>query len=105
MYAIRSYYGCQSGAVGNAKDMGIDSDGWLAEGRVEHDIGGLASYAWQGLQFLTRGRHTAAVTLYQYLAGSDDIDSLGVVKADTLNMAFDAPHTESEHGTWSYNFV
>ena len=38
--------------VGDAEDMGVDGDRRLAEGDVEHHVGGLAADAGQGLQRL-----------------------------------------------------
>ena len=35
----------QSGAVGNAEDMGINGNGRASEGNVENHIGGLAANA------------------------------------------------------------
>ena len=41
---------CQSCAVGDAEDVGIDGDGGLAEGGVEYDVGGFAADAGQGFE-------------------------------------------------------
>ena len=42
-----------AGAVGDAEVVRIDCDGRLAEGDVEHHVGGLAANARQRLQRLT----------------------------------------------------
>ncbi len=47
----------EAGPVGDPEDMGVDRDGRLAEGDVEHHIGGLAPDAGQFLQRLARRRH------------------------------------------------
>ncbi len=57
--------GAEAGAVGDAEDMRVDGDGWLAEGSVQHDIGGLAPDAGQRLQRLAIMRHLAAMALDQ----------------------------------------
>ena len=31
--------GCDSGPVGYSEDMGVDGNGWMAEGRIEYHIG------------------------------------------------------------------
>jgi undecaprenyl-diphosphatase len=68
--------------VGDAEDMGIDRVGDLAEGDVEHDIGGLAADAGQRLQRLAAGRNHAAERLDQALAQQDHVLRLGAVEAD-----------------------
>src|SRR3990170_898989 len=57
----RRLAGCQPGAVGHPEGMGVDADGRLAEGGVEHDIGGLPPDAGQGHQNLAAVRHFAAM--------------------------------------------
>ena len=37
--------GCQAGAVGDAKDVGVHGHGGFAERGVEHHVGGLAAHA------------------------------------------------------------
>ena len=53
--------GREPGAVADAEDVGVDRDGRLAEGDVEHHVGGLAADAGQRLQRLARVRHLAAM--------------------------------------------
>src|SRR5450759_704824 len=48
----RRLAGRQAGAIADAKNVGIDRDGRLAEGDIEHDIGGLAPDPRQFLQLL-----------------------------------------------------
>jgi hypothetical protein len=44
---IHSLAGCQSGAVTDAKDVRVDSKGFLAERGIEHNICSLAANAGQ----------------------------------------------------------
>ena len=43
--------------------MRVDREGLLAEGGVEHHVGGLAADAGERLQFLAGARHCAAVAV------------------------------------------
>jgi hypothetical protein len=56
-------------AVGDAEDVRVHGHGGLAEGGVEHHVGGLAADAGQGLQRLAVPRHLAAVLVHQHAAG------------------------------------
>jgi len=56
--------GGESGAVGDAEDVGIHCHFHLAEHHVEHDAGGLAPDTGQGFQGGTLGRNLAAVALF-----------------------------------------
>lgn len=55
----------ESGAIGDAKDVGIDREGWLAERHIQHDVGGFAADARQCLQPRAVARHLSAVSLDQ----------------------------------------
>ena len=48
--------GREAGAVADAEDVGVDREGLLAEGGVEHDVGGLAADAGQRLQLFAGAR-------------------------------------------------
>ena len=83
----------EAGAVGDAEDVRVDRDHRLAEGGVEHDVGGLASDARQRLERLAVARHLAAVLAHQDLGERDDVLRLVVEKAeraDVRNEAVDA---------------
>ena len=71
-----------AGAVRHPEDMRVDGDGRLAEGDVEHHIGGLAADARQGLQRLARPRHRAAMLGDELLRQRHDVLRLGAVEAD-----------------------
>ena len=58
----------QAGAVGNPEDMGVDGDGRLAEGDVEHHVGGLAPDPRQCLELLPVAGNLAPVFVDQDLA-------------------------------------
>src|SRR5580700_10241269 len=75
----------QPGAIANAEDVGVDGDGRLAEGDVEHDVGGLAADARQGFQRLAVVRNFAAVFFNELARKTDDIFGLGAKKADGLD--------------------
>ena len=55
--------GREAGAVGDAKNMGIDRDGGFAECRVQNDVCGFYADPRQLLELLTRRRHRAGVPL------------------------------------------
>ena len=59
--------GREAGAVADPKDVGVDREGLLAEGRVEHDVGGLAADAGQLHQRVAVVRHLAAMVVDQCL--------------------------------------
>ena len=57
----------QTRAVADAEHMRVDRHGRLAEGDIEHDIGGLAADAGQRFQLLARARHLATMLGDQFL--------------------------------------
>ena len=75
----------QAGAVADAEDVGIDRDGRLAEGDVEHDVGGLAADAGQRFQRLAIVRDLAAVLVDELLRQRDHVLRLGAKKPDGLD--------------------
>ena len=58
----------QAGAVADAEDVGVDREGLVPEGGVEHDVGGLAADAGQRLQRGAVVGHLAAMVADQRLA-------------------------------------
>src|SRR3546814_7204484 len=62
----------EPGAVGNAKDMCIDRDGFLAKGDVHDDIGGLAPDAGQGFKRLAAARHLSAILVDENARQGED---------------------------------
>ena len=70
--------GGKAGSVGHSENVGVDRDGWMAERRVQHDIGGLASNAGQGFQGLSALRNFTVMALDQQTRQLMDILGLGV---------------------------
>jgi len=56
----RRVAGRHAGSIADPKHMGVHRHGVLAKGHVEHDIGGLAPGAGQGLKLGAGARHEAA---------------------------------------------
>ncbi len=76
---------CKAAPVADAEDMGIDREGLLPKGRVEHDIGSLSANAGKLLQLFPSSRNLTAVMFDQCLAERNDILGLGVEQADRLD--------------------
>ena len=75
-----------AGAVGNAKDVRIDSDGRFAERRVQNDIGRLSANTGQRLQVCACAWYFAVVIINQTTAGLDDVFRFAVEQADCPNV-------------------
>ena len=88
----------QARPVGDAKDMGVDRDRRLAEGLVQHDIGGLAPDTREGLQRVSRMGHLAVVPLQQGLAQRQHVLGLVAEQADRLDVLADAILPQGHHG-------
>src|SRR5687768_403763 len=56
-----------SRAIRNAENMRVDRHRRLAEGRVQHHVGGLTAYARQRFERLAVLRHRAAMLLQKHL--------------------------------------
>ena len=87
-----------AGAVGNAKDVGIDRHYWLTEGGVQDDVRGFATNAGEFFQRGAVGRHCAAVFVEKDLAGFQDVYGFGVVETDGFNVVLQAVFAEGEEG-------
>ena len=61
----------EPGAIGDPENMGVDRDRRLAEGHVQHHVGGLASNPRKRLQGHPITRHLAAMLLDQNAAQGD----------------------------------
>ena len=55
--------GSEAGAVADAEDVRVDGEGFLAEGGVEDDVGGLAADARKFLELFAGTRDFAAMTI------------------------------------------
>jgi len=93
----RALAGRDAGAVGNAKNMGIDCNGRLAEGGIQHHVGGFAADTGQGFQFFARLRNVAAMARNQQARSLDQVFGLGAKQAYGLDKGNDAGHTQFEH--------
>ena len=58
--------------------MGIDSDCWLAECRIQNDVGSLTADTGKILQFLTCARHFSFMLLQENSTRPNDIFRLAV---------------------------
>ena len=72
----------QAGAIGNAKDMRVDGEGFLAERAVHDNVRGLATDPRQGFERGTIGGHLAPMIADQRLGQGDNVLRLGIVQAD-----------------------
>ena len=90
--------GCDSGPVGYPEDMGVDGNGWMAEGRVEYDIGCFTTHTGQCFQCCTVFRDLAGMLLFKDSAGFHNVFCLGIEKPDGLYMVLEASLTQLEHG-------
>src|SRR5262245_8274810 len=93
----RRLAGCHAGPIADAEDVGVDRDGGLTEGDVEHDIRGLATDAGQRFQRLTRVRDLAPMLVRDFLRQGDEILRLGAEEADGLDQALQALLAEGSH--------
>src|SRR5207247_8144075 len=58
---FRSFARRESRTIGDAEYVGVDRDGWLTKGHVEHHIGALATHARQSHQRFSLSGNFAAV--------------------------------------------
>ena len=95
---LRRLPGREPGAVGNAKDMRVDRNRRVAEGDVEHHVGGLASDPRQFYQRRMIGRHFASMLVDELAAQREDVFGLGAEQADRLDVRDQACVAQLEHG-------
>src|SRR5690606_1020850 len=88
---------CLSGrdprSVGDPEYMRIDGDGGVAKRRVQHDVGGLATYSRQGFQRDAIIGHLSLMQIDQHLTGQYDVAGLGLVQAYCLYILRSEEHT------------
>ena len=77
--------GREAGSVAYAEDVGVDRECFYAERGVENDVRCLAADSGKLLQFITRSRDLASVSVDKRLAERDDVLRLGVEQADRLD--------------------
>ena len=76
----------EPGAVRDPEDVGIDGDGRLAEGDVEHDIRRLAADAGKGDERLAIVRHLAVELLDELPRQRDQVPRLAAIEPDGLDL-------------------
>lgn len=76
---------CDTGAITQSKNMSIDSDGRVAESRIEYHAGSFSPDTGQGFKGGTIFRNPSTVLFDQDVAGGDDIFCLGAVQTDGLD--------------------
>ena len=96
----RRLAGRETGPVADAEDVGVDGNGGVAEGRVEHDVGRLAPDAGQRLERRPVLGDHAAMPLDQQATGGDDVPRLGAEQADGLDKFGKAFLAERQHRLW-----
>jgi hypothetical protein len=94
---LDGFAGGQAGAVADPEDVRVDRERLLAEGGVEHNIGGLPADAGEGLQLFAGVRDLAAMTVDQGLAERDHVLRLGVEQADRLDRVAELFFPELNH--------
>jgi hypothetical protein len=82
---LDSFAGSKTGAIADPEHMGVDREGILAKGGVEHDISSLSANAGKLLQLFPSVRNLAAMAFDERLAQRNDVLGLGVEKPDRLD--------------------
>ena len=86
LHGVHRLSRCDTGAVADPEDMGVDRLGGMFPPHVEHDIGRLAAHARQRLERRPAARYLAVVVLHEDLAQLHDILGLLPIKADGLDV-------------------
>ncbi len=89
--------GGKAGSVGHPEDVGVDRDGWMAERRVQHDIGGLASDAGQRFQRFSALRNFSVMAFHQQSRQLMDIPGLGVEETKGADVVANCGLAERYH--------
>ena len=89
--------GGHSGAVANAKNMGVNGDGRFTKSNIEHDVAGLATDARQGLQRFARARHLSAMLGEKFSRQCNHVFRFGPVKTNGLYKISNALFTQGDH--------
>jgi len=87
----------EAGAVADPEDMGVDRDGVVAEGDVEHDIGGLAADARKRLERRAIVGHRAVMPLHQHRRSAHDVARLGAIETDGLDRLAQSLFAQRQH--------
>src|SRR3546814_16987464 len=89
----------EPGAVGNAKDMGVDRDGFLAKGDVHDDISSLASDAGQSFKRLAAARHLSALLVDEDARQRSEERRVGKECVSTCRSRWSAYHSKKKTKT------
>ena len=65
--------GRDAGAIGDPENVGVDRDGGLTEGRIQHHVGSFSSDTWERLKRLTIIGDFATMVFDQNRAGLDQV--------------------------------
>jgi len=87
----------EASAVGDAKDVCVDGEGFRTKGAVHDDIGGLASDPGQRFERGGVGGHFAVVIGDQRTRQRDDVLCLGVEQPDRLDVRLEPVLAERDH--------
>ena len=87
----------EAGPVADAEDMGVDSEGLLAESGVEDDVGSLPADAGKFLEKFPGLRHLAAMLVDQRLGERDHVFRFGVEQTDGLDGVAQCIFAEINH--------
>lgn len=87
-------------AVGHALYMGVDRDGRLAEGDIEHHAGGFASDTGQGFQGFARVGDFTTMPFDQQTAEFDDVLGFAAVETDVFDEGRESFNAECEDRLW-----
>src|SRR5262245_24087946 len=82
----RRLAGRKPGAVRDPEDVGIDGDGGLAEGDIEHDIRRLAANSGKGDERFAIVRHLAIELGDELLRQRDQVFGLAAIKPNGLDL-------------------
>ncbi len=89
--------GAEAGAVADAENVGVDRQGWLAEGDVQDDVGGFAADAGQRLEGFAGTGHLAVVVLDELAGEFGDVFGLALPEAEGADDFADAGGAEGGH--------
>jgi hypothetical protein len=93
----RRLAGGEAQAMRHPEHVRIHGQCGLAEGRVEHNVGGLAAHSGKRLQCLALARHLAAVLGNERPGQADDVLGLVAMEPDGLDAFLQARFAQLEH--------
>ena len=94
---LRRLAGRQPEPVADPEDMRVDRHGRLAEGHVEHDVGGLAPHARQLRKLVAVAGHVAAKIADQRLRQRDHVLRLVAPEPDGADVVAELRLAQRQH--------